>query len=60
MTIQKAVTGAWNPLVQGILALATVGTVLYLFAAREPVPGELLVFAGAVLGTYFPKPAPVQ
>lgn len=55
--IQKAVSGAWSPLVQGVLAIATVGTALYLFARGEPVPGELLVFAGTIVGTYFPKPS---
>lgn len=54
-TVQKITQGVWNPLVQAVLAVGTMGTVLFLFATGETVPGELLVFAGTIVGTYFPK-----
>ena len=40
-------------IVQGVLAVGTVGTTLYLMANGQEVPKELLALTSLVLGVYF-------
>ncbi len=56
---ERAVTG-WDAFakyvgVQGLLALATTGAVIYQLVAQHPVPGEVYGLVGVAWGFYFAK-----
>lgn len=44
--------------VQGVLAVALTGTIIYLSVAQLPIPEVLVGLAGAACGFYFAKNGP--
>lgn len=42
-----------STIIQGAIALSSVGTVLYLYIVSKPVPDFLLTLIGTIIGFYF-------
>lgn len=53
--MKKSFSDLWyeSTIIQGAIALSSVGTVLYLYIASKPVPDFLLTLIGTIIGFYF-------